>query len=122
MTITASRYFFGEKISESKTLTGPASIAAPTLTGVTIHPINKSYLELPIREKYYVTGIFSDGSTQDITSEATYTTSDPVAEISKQSGFEGYLLVDNPPASQPVTITATYESISASTEFNVLVE
>jgi hypothetical protein len=122
VTITGSRYFFGEKVSKSKTLTGPESIAPPTLTGVTIHPINKSYLELPIREKYYVTGVFSDGSTQNITSEATYTTSDSAAKISKQSGFEGYLIVNDPPASQPVTITATYEGVSVSTEFNVLVE
>ena len=119
-TITASRYFMGKKVSGTVKLTGPPSLPAPSLSSLTIHPDNKSYDALPISQQYYLTAVYSDGSIQNVTADAAYETSDAAVTISAQSGFEGRLRVAKAPASQPVTITATYEGKEVSTMFNVL--
>ena len=49
---------------------------APTLMAITVTPANPSIL-IGAMQQFTATGIYSDGSTQDITSQATWTSSSP---------------------------------------------
>ena len=67
--------------------------------------------------QFTATGIFSDGSTQDMTSQVTWTSSDvSVVPVSNSSGVEGRAVAQNVGSA---TITATHGSVSDSTPFTV---
>lgn len=67
--------------------------------------------------QFTATGLFSDGSTQDMTSQVTWTSSDvSVVPVSNMSGAEGRAIAQNVGSA---TITATHGSVSDSTPFTV---
>ena len=67
--------------------------------------------------QFIATGLFSDGSTQDMTSQVTWTSSDvSVVPVSNTSGAEGRAVAQNVGSA---TITATHGSVSDSTPFTV---
>lgn len=102
-------------ISGSSSLT----INAATLTSITITPsdflggINSNY-------QMTATGNYSDGSTSNITSLVTWSSSNTaVATISNLTATKGLLTTQNIASYQRITITATLGAISGTTPFGV---
>lgn len=95
-------------MSASTTLT--VSAAVPVSLAMT--PVNPS-VSFGSTQQFHVSGTFSDGSTQDLTAMATWTSSaDLVAAISNALGTKGLVTALGLGAS---TVTATYAGLSAST-------
>jgi hypothetical protein len=62
-----------------------STVIAPTLTGLIINPVNSS-ITIGATEQFSVTAVFSDASSQDVTSVATWTSSSPtIASISSSA-------------------------------------
>lgn len=108
-------------ISGSTTLT----VTPETLTAIIVTPVNASaYIDFPIPQQFTATGIFSDGSSKDLTASVTWSSSDQtIAAISNAAGSRG---VATPVNAGTVTITATQVvtlpiagTISGSTSFTV---
>ena len=104
VTVTAS---FGS-ISGNANL----QVTAPTLLSILVTPDNAS-IPLGISEPFTATGVFSNGDTQDLAS-AVWSSSDPTAVSIDASGLAQTL------AQGPVTISATYGTVTGSTTFAVL--
>jgi hypothetical protein len=64
----------------------PGTQAAPTLSSVTVTPMNPS-LALGGAEQFALTGTYSDGSTQNLTSTATWISSQPSVATINSAGF-----------------------------------
>jgi hypothetical protein len=99
-------------ISASTTLT----VTPPTLVSLALIPSNPS-VALGATQQFTAAGTYSDGSTQDLTQSATWTSSAPaIATISNAPGTKG--LATSVGAGQ-TTITATLGGVSASTTLTV---
>lgn len=102
-TITAS--------SGSVTSSAVLTVTAAVLTGITVNPVNPSLLVGGIQQ-FTATGTYSDSSTQDLTSAATWNSSNAnVASVS--AGLASGLMVGT------TTIGATVQSVSSSTTLTV---
>ncbi len=95
-------------------ITGSASltIGAPTLASIQLDP-QDSTLPVGATQQFTATGVYSDGSTQDLTSTATWSSSQLLVAVINSSGMAAGLL-------QGVSvIQASSGSISANTNLSV---
>jgi hypothetical protein len=98
-TITASSGF----ISGSTTLT----VTGATLQSILVTPFNVS-LPKGVSRQFTATGTFSDNSTQDVTSQVTWSSSEPAAAtVSNAAGSAGVVVGVAPGASIISATTAT---------------
>lgn len=92
------------------------TVTPSVLQQIQVTPANPSRPR-GLEVQFTATGIFSDGSTQDMTSQVTWTSSDvSVVPVSNSSGAEGRAVAQNVGSA---TITATHGSVSDSTPFTV---
>ena len=94
----------------------PSSPGAPTLTSITVSPLNQS---IPIggTQQFNATGTYSDGTVQDVTTSVTWSSSDTsVATISNSAGTNG---LATGVAKGSTTIQATQGTPFGKTSFNV---
>jgi uncharacterized protein YjdB len=92
--------------------TGALTVTAAVLTEVDIAP-DAQYIPIGGQFQLSLTGTYSDGSTQDITGNATWSSSDPtLASVDPSTGIVTGVANSN---DNPVTITATYGGISNTT-------
>jgi len=93
--------------------------ASKTLVSITISPANHT-MSIGTTQQFSATGVYSDNSTHDLTSSATWTSSNPVvATISTVSGSLGLVTGVSAGAT---TVTATSGGISGSTPLTVTAE
>src|SRR5258708_26854527 len=99
-------------VSGSTTLT----VTAATLTSIAVTPANPS-LPLGLTQQFTATGTFSDSTTQDLTTQVTWSSSSPgVATISNAGGSKG---LATSVAAGTTIITATLGSVSGNTTLTV---
>ncbi len=92
--------------------TGGGSGSVPALTAITISPVNPS-IPVNTTEALTATGSYSDGSSADITSRVTWSSSSPAtASVSGSGAVTGVV-------GGSATITATMGSVSQSTTVTV---
>ncbi len=92
------------------------SVSAATLVSIAINPQNPT-IALGTTQQFTATGTYSDGSTQDLTTVATWSSSaSSVATISNLVGSQGLATSSG---QGTATISATSNSISASTTITV---
>ena len=102
---------------DGMTDTADLTVTAPTLTSIDVTPIS-SKISIGARQQYTATANYSDGSHQDVTKAATWSSSDPkVAGISNAAGFEG---LARGYAAGTVTITAEYLTLKDTAALIVL--
>jgi plastocyanin len=91
-------------------------LPATTLSSIAVSPQNPS-IAAGTTEQLTALGTFSDGSTQDLTSQVTWSSSSPsVATISNTAGQQGLASGINPGTS---SITAAFGTVSGSTILTV---
>ena len=95
--------------------TATLAVTAATLVSISIAPQNPS-IALGASRQFNATGTYSDGSTQDLTTVATWSSSSSVAVISNTIGSQGLATSSGQGAA---IISATSNSISASTTITV---
>ena len=99
-------------ITGSTTLT----VTPPVLVSITVTPANSS-IPLGNTQQFSASGTYSDGSTQNLTSAVTWSSSAPaVATISNASGSQG---LSTTVAMGATTITATSGTTSGATLFTI---
>ena len=104
-----------EAIFESQGGWAEVTVGPPALVGLAIAPYGLS-IGSGKDAAYHATGVFSDGSSQDLTKSATWTSSAPaVAAISS----EGLATVGRVPATSSTVIRASMGTISTSTFLTV---
>ncbi|MCU1272474.1 MAG: hypothetical protein JWN74_3768 [Acidobacteriaceae bacterium] len=96
----------------------PASltVTAATATSLAITP-NPASMGLFVSQQFTATAQFSDGTSQDITNVATWSSSSTQSATITASGLVTAKQVT--PPNTPVTISATFESVSASTPLTI---
>ena len=88
------------------------TVTPAVLTEIDIAP-DAQYIPVGGQLQLSLTGTYSDASTQDITANATWTSSDPtLASVDPATGIVTGVANSN---NNPVTITATYGSITSTT-------
>ncbi|HXI40463.1 MAG TPA: Ig-like domain-containing protein, partial [Bryobacteraceae bacterium] len=103
---------YGPSIKASTTLT----VTAATLVSIVITPANPS-VPVGLTQQFTATGRYSDRSTQDLTTQVTWSSSVPTAAmISNDPGSEGLATTAGPGTT---SITATLGAISAATKLTV---
>jgi len=85
---------------------------APTLTSITVTPANPSII-VNGQQQFTATGNYSDGSHQNLTSSATWTSSSPSVATINSTGLATGV------AAGSTTITATYGSVHGNTGLTV---
>ena len=98
----------------STTGTSTLSVTAPVLDLIQVTPANGTVI-LPATQQFTATGIFSDSSTQDLTTSATWSSSSAgVATIGANTGLAT--------AAGPgtTTISASFNAVTGSTSFTVI--
>ncbi len=122
ITVTASRWIGDHKLSLTTSTSNfyTASNVTRTLKSIAVYPQNKLYTTLPSNVRYYAVGVYSDGTSTNLTTSVTWSTSGP-AHFSSQQSYEGYLTVSSHPtqAQLPLTVTATYQGVTGTTEYKV---
>jgi len=103
-TLTASN----GSVSGSTTVT----VTPPALTSITLTPANAS-VSVGATRQFVATGQYSDGSTQDLTSSSTWTSSAPSVAPVSATGLVSAATTGT------ATIGATYNSVSGSTTVTV---
>jgi trimeric autotransporter adhesin len=99
-------------LTGSTTLT----VTAATLTSIDVNPVEQT-IAAGVSEQYLAVGTFSDGSTQDITTQATWLSTLPnVASASNATGEQGLVRALTPGSTQ---IRATIGAISGSAALTV---
>jgi uncharacterized protein YjdB len=117
---------------EGVTATVTVTVSSGTLTNVIISPANPEVAQMmggmgmgmgggrPQTYQLSATALFSDGSTQNITTLATWSITNPngttVATISNQAPTEGLVTID---AVGTCTVTVTYEGMTGTTTLTV---
>jgi uncharacterized protein YjdB len=92
--------------------TGTVTVTAADLTAITVTPANSSIAK-GTTEQIKATGAFSDGSTQDLTTQVTWTSSSSTTATISSGGLVTGTEVGS------VTITATQGGVSGSTTVTV---
>ena len=95
-------------------VSGIVQVSNATLTGMVVDP---GYIQAPTGGlgQYRAVGVFSDGTTQDVSTDALWTSSNPAVLELTPSVFANALMPGN------VTVTATLLGLSASTQQNTVV-
>jgi hypothetical protein len=106
-TITATLW----GVSGSTTLT----VSSAILVSVEVTPTNPS-TALGTSQQFAVTGTFSDGTIQDLTTEAVWSSSAPAAQVSNAAGAQG---LAQAVAVGSATISATHSGVSGSTTLTI---
>ncbi|MDX1901473.1 MAG: Ig-like domain-containing protein [Gammaproteobacteria bacterium] len=99
-------------------VTGAAllTVAAPTLDSISVTPTNQTAAK-GTTQQFTATGLYSDDSTNDLTSDVTWNTGSALtAIISNRSASKGLALARN---EGTTSVSATLGSISGSTDFTV---
>ncbi len=92
------------------------TVTAATLLSLGVTPANPSIAK-GLKSQFTATGTYTDNSTQNLTSQVQWSSSDPtVASVSNALGYDGLGVGLNPGS---VTITATLAGASASTVLSV---
>ncbi|HEY1547350.1 MAG TPA: Ig-like domain-containing protein [Kofleriaceae bacterium] len=91
-----------------------ATVSSATLVSIAITPADPS-LALGLTQQFTATGTFSDSSTQDLTTQVTWTSSDPTIATIAGTGLATSVAVGG-----PITITATLGAISGTTTLTVI--
>lgn len=114
-----------QTISVSDTVTSsiggstPITLQGPVLQSIAVTPANSS-ISYGSTEQFTATGTYSDGSTQNVTTQATWASSQTaVATISNASGTQG---LATSVAAGPTTISATVGPVSGSTSLLVTIK
>jgi YVTN family beta-propeller protein len=108
-------------VTITATLGGAAASTALTVTPATlvsigVTPVNPSIAN-GLSSQFVATGVYTDNSTQDLTTSVAWTSSDStVASVSNASGSHGLATAVNPGS---VTITAAAGTVSGSTRLTV---
>ncbi|NRR24054.1 Ig-like domain-containing protein, partial [Brevibacillus sp. MS2.2] len=106
---TRARLFYG---GQSKMLTITVDAPAVHLTAISLTPVQSTITEGQI-QRLYASAYFSDGSTRDISSDASYDTSNSsVAQVSSQGVVTGI-------TAGAATISVSYDGKHASSQVNV---
>ena len=105
VTITAS-------VNGQTPATATLTVSNATIQGITVTPANPT-IALGSMQQFAASGSFSDGSTQDITSSATWTSSTPTVAVVNQKG------VASSATHGQTTINATLKGVSGSTLLSV---
>lgn len=93
------------------------TVSAATITTVTITPANPTIAKGQTSQ-FVATGAFSDSTTQDLTLDADWVSSDPaVATVSNDPATKGFARAI---AVGPATITATFDGTSGTTTLTVV--
>jgi uncharacterized protein YjdB len=100
---------------DGKSGTTTLTVTTAALQTITVEPINQS-IAAGTSLQYMATGHYSDGSTQDLTTQATWTSSGSAATISNAVGSKGLAVGANVGT---VTITATFATIVGTTDLTV---
>jgi uncharacterized protein YjdB len=96
--------------------TGTFIVTPATVTSISVGPVNPS-TGIGVKVKLFATAILSDGTTQDVTNQATWQSANTaIADVSNAMGSKS---VVTPIAAGTVTITATYKGLSGSTDVTV---
>ena len=99
-------------VSGSTTLT----VTAATLVSLGITPANSSVAN-GLKAQFTAIGTYTDNSTQILTAQVVWSSSDPsAAAVSNASGYDGLATALAPGS---VTVTATLGGVAGSTSFNV---
>jgi PKD repeat protein len=88
------------------------------LQSIAVTPANASVVQGGTRQ-YTATGTYSDGSTQDLTTTATWSSSNPNVTISNAAGSQGLATASTTTGSTTTTITATDAGVSGFTGLTV---
>lgn len=88
------------------------TVTAPTLTSITLTPTNPS-VSLGATRQFVARGQYSDGSTQDLTSSSTWSSTVPSVATVSASGLVSAATAGT------TTIAATFNSVSGSTTVTV---
>lgn len=92
------------------------TVSGAALVSIAVTPVNPSLAD-GLTEQFTAVGTFSDNTTQDLTTQVTWTSSDAaVAAISNASGSQGLATAIDPGTT---TITATSGSVSGTTTLTV---
>ena len=87
---------------------GTATLSVvPALSSIALTPSNPN-TPLGVNQQFTATGTYSDGTTEDITAQVTWTSSNPTVATINSTGLATTVTVG------PATITATQRSISGS--------
>ena len=98
----------------STTGTSTLNVTAPVLDSIQVTPANVTVI-LPATQQFTAMGIFSDSSTQDLTTTATWSSSNAgVATIGANTGLAAAA------GSGTTKISATFNSVTGSTSFTVI--
>lgn len=101
-------------------ITSPAitvTVTAPVLTSLLVTPSNQSFTITTGGVQFTATGVLSDGTTEDLTSAVTWTSSNTaVATISMFQGSQGFVTFLS---TGTTTITATSGTVSGDTVLTV---
>ncbi|NKF22838.1 beta strand repeat-containing protein [Solimonas marina] len=101
---------------ENITARAAVTVTAAELASVDISP-SSATLPVGASQQYTATGVYTDHTTEDLTTAVTWASSDSsVAEISNSTNAQGFALAD---AAGPTTITATYGDLVGSTTLTV---
>jgi hypothetical protein len=96
--------------------TASLTVTTATITQIQITPFNPS-MPIGFGQALTATALYSDGTKRDVTTAATWTSSDPgSAPVSDTGATKGQV---TPEAVAVVTITATYLGVSGTTTVNV---
>jgi len=105
VTITAS-------VNGQTPATATLTVTNATVQSITVTPANPT-IALGALQQFAASGLFSDGSTQDITSTATWTSSTPTVAVVNQNG------VASSATHGQTTINATFKGTTGSTLLTV---
>jgi uncharacterized protein YjdB len=92
--------------------TATLSVSGATIQSITVTPANPS-IALGSSQQFAASGLFSDGSTQDISNVVTWTSSTPTVAVVNQTGVAAS-------ATHGTTnVNATFKSVTGSTQLSV---
>jgi hypothetical protein len=92
--------------------TATLTVSNATVQSITVTPATPT-IALGSMQQFAASGLFSDGSTQDITAVATWTSSTPTVAVVNQNG------VASSATHGQTNINATFKSVTGSTPLNV---
>jgi hypothetical protein len=92
--------------------TGTLTVSGATITSISVTPAN-STIALGGSQQFAASGMFSDGSTEDITSVCTWSSSSPTVAVMSKSG------VASSASHGQTNINAKFKGVTGSTPLNI---
>jgi hypothetical protein len=112
------------KVTISATLSSVSQQLALTVTNatpstITVTPVT-AVVQVGANQAFHATAVFSDGSSQDVSLNSTWTSSSPAeAKVTFPGRLLGVSPTPTPPGTAPVTVTATFLGISGTASLDV---